>query len=82
MPLFSDIIYLFCYIHPSIPFKYGYWYIRIGRGYSHPPRFIPGMGMYANMMQTIPFMKHKSKHPIWLTTQKKIIVTIEKYIEK
>ena len=52
-----------CYIHPSIPCKYGYFCTRLGCAYSHPPGFNPGMGMYPNMMQPIPFKKHKSKNP-------------------
>jgi hypothetical protein len=39
------------------------------------------MGMYPNMMQPIPFIKHKSKHPIGTTTQEKNIATPEKNVE-
>jgi hypothetical protein len=48
-----------CYIHPSIPCKFGYYCTRIGCSYSHPQGFNPGMGMYPNMMHSIPFKKHK-----------------------
>ena len=37
--------------------------------------------MYPNMMQPIPFIKHKSKHPIGATTQEKNIATPEKNVE-
>lgn len=47
------------YIHPNIPCKYGFYCTRIGCAYSHPPGWNPGMGMYPNMMQPIPFYKHK-----------------------
>ena len=40
------------------------------------------MGIYGNMITTIPFMKHKRKQPIGLTTQEKNIVIPEKYVEK
>lgn len=50
-----------CYIHPSIPCKYGFYCTRIGCAYSHPAGFNPGMGMYPNMIQPIPFKKHKKK---------------------
>ena len=60
-----------CYIHPSIPCKYGVFCTRIGCAYSHPAGFNPGMGMYPNMVNPIPFKKHKSKHPIGTATQEK-----------
>ena len=50
-----------CYIHPSIPCKYGYYCTRIGCAYSHPAGFNPGMGMYPNMIHPIPLKKHKPK---------------------
>ena len=51
-----------CYIHPSIPCKYGYYCTRIGCSYSHPQGSNPGMAMYPNMMHPIPIKKHKSKN--------------------
>ena len=47
------------YIHPNIPCKYGFYCTRIGCAYSHPPGWNPGMGMYPNMMQPVPYYKHK-----------------------
>ena len=47
------------YIHPNIPCKYGFFCARIGCAYSHPPGWNPGMGMYPNMMQPVPYYKHK-----------------------
>ena len=32
------------------------------------------MGMYPNMMQPIPFMKHKSKHPAGAAQEKQTVV--------
>jgi len=52
-----------CYIHPSIPCKFGYYCTRIGCSYSHPQGSNPGMAMFPNMMRPVPFMKHKSKNP-------------------
>ena len=60
-----------CYIHPSIPCKFGFYCTRVNCAYTHPPGFNPGMGMYPNMMQPIPFMKHKSKHTSGSITQEK-----------
>ena len=48
-----------CYIHPSIPCKFGFYCTRIGCSYSHPQGFNPGMGIYPNMMQSVPFKKYK-----------------------
>ena len=47
------------YIHPNIPCKYEFYCTRIGCAYSHPPGWNPGMGMYPNMMQPVPYYKHK-----------------------
>ena len=66
-----------CYIHPSIPCKFGFYCTRIGCAYSHPPGFNSGMAMYPNMMQPIPFIKHKSKHQTG-TAQEKNVVSPEK----
>lgn len=67
-----------CYIHPSIPCKYGFYCTRIGCAYSHPAGFNPGMGMYPNMIQPIPFKKHKAKHSGAQGQEKSEEVTSEK----
>jgi hypothetical protein len=47
------------YIHPNIPCKYGYYCTRIGCAYSHPAGWNPGMGMYPNMIQSVPHFRKK-----------------------
>ena len=51
------------YIHPNVPCKYGFYCTRIGCSYSHPAGWNPGMGMYPNVMNPIPF-KGKKKHVV------------------
>ena len=66
------------FIHPNIPCKFGYYCTRIGCAYSHPPGWNPGMGMYPNMIQSVP---HFRKKPIKKETGKeesKEITTKEK----
>ncbi|MCQ2821294.1 MAG: hypothetical protein MJ252_28880 [archaeon] len=51
-----------CYIHPSIPCKYGIYCTRIGCSYTHPAGFNPGMGIMPNLVRPIPpFMTGKKK---------------------
>jgi len=47
------------FIHPNIPCKFGYYCTRIGCAYSHPPGWNPGMGMYPNMIQSVPHFRKK-----------------------
>jgi hypothetical protein len=47
------------FIHPNIPCKYGYYCTRIGCAYSHPAGWNPGMGMYPNMIQSVPHFRKK-----------------------
>ena len=67
-----------CYIHPSIPCKYGIFCTRIGCAYSHPAGFNPGMGMYPNMIQPIPFTRHKKKDAVEKGPEKNEETTNEK----